>query len=362
MKRKLLCGTLAALMTLSSTVAFAQNEPVTTAQTEETAGVLRISEAPAALPFTDVQTNQWFYQYVSVCYTDKLVSGMSATEFAPTSILNEAQCATFCARLLAAQRGETLDESYDTSKGESWFTPILRYLEEFDLQVVPEVQCTRARFLSMLGKVIDDETLTAVYTVNVLPDSEDETVLKFYRAGILNGIDSYGTFNPNGILKRVEAAAMLARILRPELRVAVNLEDYSPFRAAGVSPDTVFFSTAAGSVTAQLYLGTVNELIGELETACAEQDMEFNWYNTVGEQTFLTYVTEEALTRLNVSKSQGTEVYGVFNLQVYYSELIREWKKYCPLCQDNTEEVAAQTVTTLPAEGNTPVVTDQPIG
>lgn len=355
MKRKLLCGLLAATLTLAPTAAFAEEQVATVAESADTA-------VTVTLPFADVKEGQWFYSAVAVCYEGKLVSGMSATEFAPTSILNEAQCATFCARLLAAQRGETLDESYDKAKGESWFTPILRYLEEFDLQVVPEVQCTRARFLSMLSKVVSDESLTPVYTVNTLPDTEDETVLKFYRAGILNGIDGYGTFNPNGILKRVEAAAMLARILKPELRVEVNLKDYAPFRAAGVTPETTFFTTASGNITAEQYLGTVNDLISELELACADASMEFNWYNTVGEQTFLEYVTAESMTQLGVTKNQGTQVYGVFNLQVYYSELVREWRKYCPLCQDNSDEVATQDAATLPAEGGTPVVTDAPIG
>ena len=45
------------------------------------------------------------------------------------------------------------------------------------------------------------------------------TVLPLYEAGILNGVDGSGAFHPEGTLTRAEAAAMAARITRPELRL-----------------------------------------------------------------------------------------------------------------------------------------------
>lgn len=347
MKQQILCAALAATLTLAPSAAFAAEETVHTPVVTSQITDISTAVMTAPLPFTDVKENQWFYSYVEVCYNEKLVSGVSQTEFSPTSILNEAQCATFCARILAAQRGETLDESYDKTKGETWYTPILRYLEEYDLQVVPGVQCTRARFLSMLGKVVSDESLTPLYEVTSLPDSEDENVMKFYRAGILNGMDKYGTFAPSRTLTRAEAATMIARILRPELRVVTDLADYSPFLAAGVSHDTVFFTSANGSVTAADYLTVVNHLIASLEDACTAAGMEFNWLNTYGEQTFLDYVTETAMSELGVAKNQATQTYGVFNLQVYYSRLI-DRRGGVPLSNLSDFAPATQSATTEP--------------
>lgn len=51
-----------------------------------------------------------------------------------------------------------------------------------------------------------------------------ETVLAFYRAGVLTGKDIYGRFDGEATLTRAECAAICARILRPELRVQFQPE------------------------------------------------------------------------------------------------------------------------------------------
>ena len=50
--------------------------------------------------------------------------------------------------------------------------------------------------------------------------------------------------------------------------------------------------------------------------------MEFNWYNTYGEETFLNYVKDEAISRLGVTAAQGTDAYRNLDLQVFYSRLL----------------------------------------
>ncbi|MBO5218874.1 MAG: S-layer homology domain-containing protein, partial [Clostridia bacterium] len=53
------------------------------------------------------------------------------------------------------------------------------------------------------------------------PSSEQEkAIYKFYRAGIVNGTDAYGTFKPDDNVIRAEVAAILVRIMAPENRVA----------------------------------------------------------------------------------------------------------------------------------------------
>ena len=49
------------------------------------------------------------------------------------------------------------------------------------------------------------------------------TVLPLYEAGILNGVDGSGTFDPEGTLTRAEAAAMAARMFHPELRLTEDI-------------------------------------------------------------------------------------------------------------------------------------------
>lgn len=321
MKRRFICGLLAWALVLAPVAARA--EEADGDETPEKEGIELYTEPaaqpPVTLPFEDVPESHWAYYNVLACYEEGIMVGTSDTLFSPNAILREEETATLAARLLARQRGE---EVPTPESGESWYAPVLRYLSPLDLSITPGVQCTRSRFLVMLGAVLDEEELEPIRQVASLPDADSENVLRFYRAGILNGKDAYGTFQPYGTLPRSEAAAMVSRILYPELRSAEPLADYSPFLAAGVAPSTQFFTNG---VTAEKYLTKVNELITFLENICTQNGVEFNWLNTYGpyaEQTFLEYVTDTALSDLGVTRSMGTQAYGTFNVQVYYSRLI----------------------------------------
>lgn len=78
---------------------------------------------------------------------------------------------------------------------------------------------TRWDLASKLAQAVGE--LPAINAIEIIPvdDWQEETLLPLYNAGILTGVDDQGTFFPEGTLTRAEAAAMLARILRPELRV-----------------------------------------------------------------------------------------------------------------------------------------------
>lgn len=48
----------------------------------------------------------------------------------------------------------------------------------------------------------------------------NDPVYALYEAGILNGVDDAGNFAPTKTLTRAEAAAMVARVLDPSLRLS----------------------------------------------------------------------------------------------------------------------------------------------
>lgn len=316
MKYRFICAILAAALAVAPMTVRAEEEGGADTVVPVAAPTATPTATPTPLPFEDVRSNDWFESNVRVCFEEKIMMGDSDHTFSPYGTLTEEACAALAARLRARDRGETVPAQ---APGESWYAPVIRYLEDLDLGITPGVQCSRGRFLTMLGAVLEDGALEPICEVDALPDTDDPNVLRFYRAGILNGKDAYGTFQASGTLTRAEAAAMVSRILRPELRIAGIFADYSPFRAANVTPSTVFFSNG---VTAKRYLEEINALIGELEAACVRDGIEFNWFNTYGEQTFLAYVTETALDNLGVARSMGTQAYSVFNVQVYYSRLL----------------------------------------
>ena len=69
----------------------------------------------------------------------------------------------------------------------------------------------------------------AINTVESIPDvaagSEGaEEIYALYRAGILNGMNLEGNYQPESGIRRNEAAAIVARMLDEDLRVRVTLE------------------------------------------------------------------------------------------------------------------------------------------
>ncbi len=81
----------------------------------------------------------------------------------------------------------------------------------------------RRHFASALATAaVDLEEIHAIDTVpdiGELWDDEQAAILALYRAGILNGVDAAGSFAPEKTLTRAEAAAMVARVLDPALRL-----------------------------------------------------------------------------------------------------------------------------------------------
>lgn len=125
------------------------------------------------------------------------------------------------------------DDSYYTDlwtatrrpSSDLWYRDTAWYLETVlgaDLyQVDPMAHtATRLDFAQLLGLAADG-LLDPINDITDIPDCEgavEEAVLPFYQAGILTGIDAYGTFEPNGTLSRAELATMAARLIQPELR------------------------------------------------------------------------------------------------------------------------------------------------
>ena len=194
------------------------------------------------------------------------------------------------------------------------------YLEKLGVAVPdPVKQATRQEFIAMLAAVVPEVMLTPINQITALPDTADAAVLSFYNAGILTGVDDWGTFAPGKTLTRAETAAMVARVARPELRERFTPADYAMFTAAYLKPADVLFTNG---VTAGQYLPYIQTLIDGLEADCAAQGMEFNWFNTVDGVIFLDYVEDTALAHFGVTAKDGTQLYKDFDMQVYYSRYL----------------------------------------
>lgn len=270
--------------------------------------------------YEDVPAGSWFEPGAKLCCEVGLITG-SHLGFEPERNMQVAEVAAIAARIAEAVTGDPIPQP---GPGLPWYAHYMEYLAKRGIAGLtnPERPATRGKFLDMLAAVVPNELLPPINAITALPDTADAHVLRFYNAGILTGVDEFGVFDAAKPLTRAEGAAMVARIARTGLRRQFTPADYAPFAAAGLRPGDVLFQDGARQVTARHYLSAVLELIAQLERESADAGIEFNWFNTYGEQTFLDYVKGAALGRFSVTREMATALYQSLDLQVFYSRYL----------------------------------------
>lgn len=278
--------------------------------------------------YGDVAENDWFYANAKLCYEIGLMNGTDKG-FEPNKTLTVSECATVAARMREVLTGEAIPAPVpDPSL--PWYHHYLEYMRAAQPSLTPvlahpEEPCSRAQYLQMLGAAIPEgkELLTPINAITTLPDTDDSTVLAFYNAGILTGIDKQGTFAGERTLMRSECAAMVSRIARNSLRMTFVPETAPVLDVTALSLEAAYLDPGAVvlvGVTSEQFLAAVNPSITRWETALGDN---FNWHADAGDgKTVLNHVKEESLSALGVAEDQGGELYKNFDYQVYYARLI----------------------------------------
>lgn len=238
-----------------------------------TAALLTPALAAGAPTFSDVAADAWYAPYVAACAQDGLMNGTGASRFTPQRTVTTAEAATLAARIHSLTHGGdgtfspapadwgqltlTLPDgtsctdyagpggfdAQEEPKGGPRLTVQVApeeapWAEAQDGKVAAVTFADGFTYTEALGFQPSDQTATRlqlaqaialtagelepINQVSPAPDLYDDQwdlVKPLYEAGILNGVDGYGTFRPQGVLSRAEAAAMAARVLRPELRL-----------------------------------------------------------------------------------------------------------------------------------------------
>lgn len=181
--------------------------------------------------FLDVSENAWYYQNVVTAYDMGLMNGISDTAFDVRGGVTVAQAITMACRLHSEI--STGGQSFEPC-GDSWYQVYLDYAESngiathyYDSYDRP---ATRAEFAELLSAAFPDDELPEISSVpyNAIPDVEESgeigrAVYRLYRAGVLTGSDETGAFLPEDGISRAEAAAIVTRMAKRELRQAIEL-------------------------------------------------------------------------------------------------------------------------------------------
>lgn len=91
----------------------------------------------------------------------------------------------------------------------------------------PKENATRAWFACLIDGAVSEE-LPVLNSEPSIPDvkpmehMDSDAILRLYGAGIITGMDNLGSFNPDGVLTRAQAATILARVLDPARRITLS--------------------------------------------------------------------------------------------------------------------------------------------
>jgi len=166
--------------------------------------------------FTDVPSTHWAYGSIQTMTDMGIVGDVGGSKFGPSGKVSPTQFADMVARVFCTEgQDEHKPSGVDTmTRVANWGIPtsrtvmtradMARFLSYLmDQQGVPTPSTTE------LGEV---KTKIADYD-KVAPGYQD-AVAVVYCHGVMKGVDTKGSFNPNGPLTRAEACVVLERLMR----------------------------------------------------------------------------------------------------------------------------------------------------
>lgn len=165
-----------------------------------------------------------------MAYMYGLINGVSQNAFSPDTNLKISEAIKLAACIHSIYHNGWAD----FSPGTPWYQVYVDYAMENGIisSYYPDYDeyITRSEFAVIFANALPDEGLPEINRIgdNRLPDVKisdkyGPAVYKLYRAGILTGNDSFGTFYPDSLILRKEAAAIVTRMVDPSLRKVFSL-------------------------------------------------------------------------------------------------------------------------------------------
>ena len=217
--------------------------------------------------FSDVPTSHWAYGSIQTMAEMGIVGGVGGGKFDPNGKVSTAQFAAMVVRAFYADEQEGRTSNVDkwwavsmsiaqdrdlvrkTTAGKTYRTDKLTGAESWDIAAV-EAPMTRADMAIVLTCTMDwqgmaepsaaelEATRAKIADYNSIADNYKDAVTIAYNRGLLKGVDSKGSFNPNGQLTRAEACAVLERMLQQMGMIEGKSADTTPSTPVDTTPTT----------------------------------------------------------------------------------------------------------------------------
>lgn len=189
----------------------------------------KVSTTSKKTTFTDVDVSAWYYNYVTQCVEKGLMQGMGDGTFSPTTQMTVAQFmtvavnASYSSELSKQPDGVNWwDKAYQVALDKGLITTS-EYSNTASAMNTPITRKEMARIASRVT-VAKGETKKTLTSTSLIADySSIGDIYKSYvedcfAKGILTGVDSKGTFNPDGVLTRAEGCTVALKLIDASVR------------------------------------------------------------------------------------------------------------------------------------------------
>ena len=187
--------------------------------------VLIFAEGEAAMPFTDVKEEHWFYDEVVYAYTNGIFDGMTPTTFEPNTAMTRAMFVQTLANIegvdLEGYKGET---GFRDVKESHWYAPAVNWAVEQGVasgvggsRFNPNTYMSREQLVTMLcnyskvkGLLLGDDpaALDGFEDGGKTSSWAEESMRCAVRAGLVTGVGE-GKLDPKGQSTRAQVARIL---------------------------------------------------------------------------------------------------------------------------------------------------------
>ena len=210
--------------------------------------------------FDDILIDKWYYSEVVNANSYGIMKGVGNNKFNPDGTMTIAEAITIASRINSIYNGGTGDiPPIDPT---IWYSGNIFYAENNGIMDQNEYKgqynepVTRAQLAHLYYKTIPSIEFSAINDLISIPDlSEDDIyyndILSLYKAGVIMGTDSKGSFKPDADITRAEAAAILNRIIDPDKRKTISGESLEQKNAFDQLKETGQYVIGSGEIYGQ---------------------------------------------------------------------------------------------------------------
>ncbi len=175
--------------------------------------------------FGDVDPSAWYSDNVAAAVEYGLMEGYGSGKFGVGEPLKINEALAIACRLHNIYYGGS--GIFDQTKDKNWYQVYDDYAVRYGIiengQYDLTAPATRAVFAEIISAALPDEALLPINNVTALPDMDSDdprlsAILRLYNAGILNGVDPQGSFDPDNLILREQIAAIATRVADPSMR------------------------------------------------------------------------------------------------------------------------------------------------